>query len=251
MSILAYLDNMLPRHQPPAPVAPAPAPASTPAPAAVPAAPDASVLTQEVRDVIAHNKEKALARRAACVAAELKDLHNRDALEEDAYRTHESWNAVRDEVVSAQEWLTEQSSTNDQGKNPCENGAASGGGPAGGATWGADPAVSAGAGSMSSAGTSENRNASKKNVKRIADKMRQDTRHPDNPPDEFDKCSEEYLTSVPFWERFTHYLSNEYLINAPGKDNHGFDSMDGADWRQWQNWRRLFESYAAQRSWWF
>mmetsp|Transcript_84628 Transcript_84628/g.123859 ORF Transcript_84628/g.123859 Transcript_84628/m.123859 type:complete len:154 (-) Transcript_84628:341-802(-) len=114
-----------------------------------------------------------------------------------------------------------------------------------------DPAVSAGAGSMSSAGTSENRNASKKNVKRIADKMRQDTRHPDNPPDEFDKCSEEYLTSVPFWERFTHYLSNEYLINAPGKDNHGFDSMDGADWRQWQNWRRLFESYAAQRSWWF
>ena len=32
--------------------------------------------------------------------------------EEDAYRTHESWNAVRDEVVSAQEWLTEQSSTN-------------------------------------------------------------------------------------------------------------------------------------------
>jgi len=31
----------------------------------------------------------------------------------------------------------------------------------------------------------------------------------------------------------------------------GFDSMDGADWRQWQNWRRLFESYAAQRSGWF
>jgi hypothetical protein len=80
MSILSYLDKMLPRHQPPAPVAPAPAPASTPAPAAVPAAPDASVLTQEVRDVIAHNKEKALARRAACVAAELKDLRNRDAL---------------------------------------------------------------------------------------------------------------------------------------------------------------------------
>ena len=70
-------------------------------------------------------------------------------------------------------------------------------------------------------GTSENRNASKKNVKRIVDKMRHDTRHPDNPPDEFDKCSEEYLTAVPFWERFTHYLSNEYLINAPGKDNHG------------------------------
>jgi len=32
--------------------------------------------------------------------------------EEDAYRTHESWNTVRDEVVSAQEWLTEQSSNN-------------------------------------------------------------------------------------------------------------------------------------------
>jgi hypothetical protein len=38
--------------------------------------------------------------------------HNGFQQEEDAYRTHESWNAVRDEVVSAQEWLTEQSSTN-------------------------------------------------------------------------------------------------------------------------------------------
>jgi len=73
MPILSYLDKMLPRHQPPAP-------ASTPAPAAVPAAPDASVLTQEVRDVIVHNKKKALARRAACIAAEQKDLRNRDAL---------------------------------------------------------------------------------------------------------------------------------------------------------------------------
>jgi len=80
MSILSYLDRMLPRHQPPGPVAPAPAPASTPAPAVVPSAPDASVLTQEVRDVIVHNQEKELTRRAACVAAELKDLRNRDAL---------------------------------------------------------------------------------------------------------------------------------------------------------------------------
>ena len=39
-------------------------------------------------------------------------LHSGFKQEEDAYRTNESWNAVRDEVVSAQEWLTDQSSTN-------------------------------------------------------------------------------------------------------------------------------------------
>jgi len=80
MSILSYLDKMLPRHQPPAPVAPAPVPASTPAPAAVSAGPDASVLTQEVRDVITHNKEKSLTCRTVCDAVELKDPRNRDAL---------------------------------------------------------------------------------------------------------------------------------------------------------------------------
>jgi len=39
-------------------------------------------------------------------------LHSGFKQEEDAYRTNESWNAVRDEVVSTQEWLTQQSSTN-------------------------------------------------------------------------------------------------------------------------------------------
>ena len=44
--------------------------------------------------------------------------HNGFQQEEDAYRTHDSWNAVRDEVVSAQEWLTDQSSTNVNPSHP-------------------------------------------------------------------------------------------------------------------------------------
>lgn len=69
-------------------------------------------------------------------------------------------------------------------------------------------------GMMSRQGTSDSRQAAKKYIVKLFDKMVLETQHDENPRHTFDKCTEKQLCSVPIFQRFAGFLCDTTENNS-------------------------------------